>query len=273
VHRKGSFIFCQLGAFGWLADPKIAEREGFTIVGPSAIPTKGGSIPRAMAIKEIKKMVQDLTKAAKKAIEAGFDGVEFDGDNGLLIDQFTQDHSNQRTDEYGGSIENRFTYEIAKAVADAVGPERVGHRMSPWSTFNGMGMKEPIQQFTDVINKLNSIGNAYIHLIEPRISGDRLVECPGTLDFAYNAWKGTFLVAGGYSPEAARKLVEKRGDRDIMVTFGRSFIANPYLVYRIREGLELNDYDRPTFYTIKEPKGYVDYPFSKEYIASLKIFT
>jgi NADPH2 dehydrogenase len=272
VHRKGCFIFCQLGAFGRLGDPKILEREGLTLLGPSPIPKKGSSVPKAMTIKEIKQMVQDFVKAAKNAMEAGFDGVEFDGDNGLLIDQFTQDVSNQRNDEYGGSIENRsrFTYEITKAVAGAIGPERVGHRISPWSRFNSMRMKDPIPQFTDVINKLNSIGIAYVHLIESRISGDSLVDGVETLDFAYDAWKGLFLIAGGYNPETARKLVEDRADKEIMVTFGRSFIANPDLVYRVKEGLGLNRYDRSTFYTVKEPKGYIDYPFSKEYIASIE---
>lgn len=272
VHEKGSFIFAQIGAFGRLANPEILAREGLTLIGPSPIPKEGSVVPKEMTVADIKQMVQDFVAAAKNAMEAGFDGVEFDGDNGLLIDQFTQDVSNQRTDEYGGSIENRsrFTYEIAKAVADSIGPERVGHRISPWSTFNGMRMKDPIPQFTDVINKLSNIGIAYIHLIEPRISGDILVDTVETLDFVYDAWKGPLLIAGGYAPETARKLVENRADREILVTFGRLFIANPDLVYRVREGLALNHYDRPTFYTVKEPKGYIDYPFSKEYLASIK---
>ncbi|RFU25200.1 hypothetical protein B7463_g11136, partial [Scytalidium lignicola] len=272
VHRKGCFIFCQLLAIGRVADPKAIEKEGLALIGPSAVPKEGSPIPKAMTIGEIKQMVQDFVKAAKNAIEAGFDGVEFDGDNGLLIDQFTQDVSNQRDDEYGGSIENRsrFTYEIARAVADAIGPERVGHRMSPWSRFNSMRMKDPIPQFTDIINKLNEIGIAYIHLIESRISGDTLVDGTEKLDFAYNTWNGPFLIAGGYTAETARKLVEDHPDKEIMVTFGRSFIANPDLVFRIREGLEFNHYNRPTFYTAKEPKGYIDYLFSKEYLAMFK---
>ncbi|KAE9365537.1 FMN-linked oxidoreductase [Stipitochalara longipes BDJ] len=272
VHRKGCFIFCQIGAFGRLGNLENLKSDGLTLTAPSPIPKDGSPVPKAMTVAEIKQMVRDFVKAAENAMEAGFDGVEFDGDNGLLIDQFTQDISNQRNDEYGGSIENRtrFTYEIAKAVADAIGPERVGHRISPWSRFNGMRMKDPVSQFTDVINKLSSIGIAYIHLIEPRISGDILVDTIETLEFAYNAWKGPILVAGGYTPETARKFVEDYVDREIMVTFGRSFIANPDLVYRVKEGLELNHYDRPTFYTVKQPKGYIDYPFSLEYLASIK---
>ncbi|KAH8821787.1 hypothetical protein F5884DRAFT_840843 [Xylogone sp. PMI_703] len=258
VHRKGCFIFCQLLAVGRVADPGTIEKEGLTLIGPSAIPEEGSPTPRAMTTHAIKQMAQDFVKAAKNAIEAGFDGVEFDGDNGLLIDQFAQDVSNQRDDEYGGSIENRsqFTYEIAKSVADAVGPQRVGHRVSPWSSFNSMRMRDPIPQFTDIIQKLNEIGIAYIHLTESRIFGDTLVDGAEKLDFAYNTWNGRLLIAGGYTGETARKLVEDHPDKEIMVIFGRPCIANPDLVFRIKAGLELNKYDRPTFYTVKEPKGY-----------------
>ncbi|KUJ15539.1 FMN-linked oxidoreductase [Mollisia scopiformis] len=273
VHRKGCFIFGQIGAFGRLGNPESLEKAGHKLTAPSPIAREGALVPQSMTIEEIKQMVQDFVKAAQNAIEAGFDGVEFDGDNGLLIDQFTQDISNQRNDEYGGSIENRsrFTYEIAKAVADAIGPERVGHRISPWSRFNSMRMKDPIPQFTDVINKLSSIGIAYIHLIEPRIWGDVLVDTSiESLDFAFEAWKGPILIAGGYTPELARKVVEDHGDRDVLVTFGRPFIANPDLIYRVKKGLEFNHYDRPTFYTAQEPRGYIDYPFSSEYSASIE---
>jgi NADPH2 dehydrogenase len=224
-----------------------------------------------MTVEEIQSMVQDFVNAARNAMKAGFDGVEFDGNNGLLHDQFVQDISNQREDKYGGNIENRsrFTYESVKAVADAIGPERVGYRMSPWSTFWGMRMKDPIPQFVDVINKLNSIGISHIHLIESRICGDLLVDGGAErLDFAYNAWKGLILVNGGYTPETARTLVEDHPERDIIVTFGRSFISNPDLVYRAEHGLALNPYDRSTFYT-QDAKGYIDYPFSKEYQASI----
>ncbi|KAH8804501.1 hypothetical protein F5884DRAFT_859134 [Xylogone sp. PMI_703] len=271
VHRKGSFIYCQLVAIGRVADQKAIELEGITRIGPSAIPLTGSPAPKPMTIEEIKQMVQDFANAAKNAIKAGFDGVEFDGNNGLLHDQFVQDVSNQRDDEYGGSIENRsrFTYETVKAVADAIGPERVGYRISPWSTFWDMRMKDPIPQFTDVINKLREIGISHVHVIESRIHGDTLIDGAEKLDFVYDAWKGPLIINGGYTPDTARKQVDEHPDRDIIVSFGRSFIANPDLVFRARHGLELNHYDRPTFYT-QETKGYIDYPFSKEYLASTK---
>jgi NADPH2 dehydrogenase len=271
VHSKGSFIYCQLVAIGRVADQKSIELDGITRIGPSAIPLEGNPVPKVMTVAEIKQMVQDFANAARNAMAAGFDGVEFDGNNGLLHDQFVQDVTNQRDDEYSGNIENRsrFTYESVKAVAEAIGPERVGYRMSPWSPFWGMRMKNPIPQFTDVIKKLQDIGIGHIHLIESRISGDTLVDGAEKLDFAYDAWKGPILINGGYTPETARKLVEEHVERDIIVTFGRAFIANPDLVYRVKHGLVFNHYDRPTFYT-QDAKGYVDYPFSKEYLASVR---
>lgn len=271
VHSRGSFIYCQLVAVGRVADQNSIELDGISRIGPSAIPLEGTPAPKVMTTEDIKQMVQDFANAARNAMKAGFDGVEFDGNNGLLHDQFVQDVTNQRDDQYGGSIENRsrFTYESVKAVADAIGPERVGYRMSPWSTFWGMRIKDPIPQFTDVIVKLESIGISHIHLIESRIHGDLLVDGGAeTLDFAYNAWKGLILINGGYTPETALQLLEEHPDRDIMVTFGRSFIANPDLIYRAKNSVALNQYDRSTFYT-QDAKGYIDYPFSKEYQASI----
>ncbi|KFY44258.1 hypothetical protein V495_03546 [Pseudogymnoascus sp. VKM F-4514 (FW-929)] len=271
VHSKGSFIYCQLVAVGRVADEQSIKLDGITRIGPSAIPLEGNPPPHVMSVDEIKQIVEDFANAAKNAMEAGFDGVEIDGNNGLLHDQFVQDVTNQRDDEYGGTIENRsrFAYDSVKAIADAIGAERVGYRMSPWSTFWGMRMKDPVPQFTDVINKLKEIGIGHIHLIESRICGDQQVEDPETLDFAYKAWDGPILINGGYTPDTARQLAEAHPDRDIMVTFGRSFIANPDLVYRAKHGVAFTHYDRPTFYT-QGAKGYIDYPFSENYLASIQ---
>ncbi|KAJ9145389.1 Aldolase-type TIM barrel [Pleurostoma richardsiae] len=272
VHRKGCFIFCQLFAMGRAASPEVAEKEGAPILAPSAIPHgEGAPVPRPMTTEEIKQTIQDFADAAKNAIEAGFDGVECHAANGYLIDQFLQDVSNQRDDEYGGNVENRsrFFNETLRAMVHAVGPERVGLRLSPWSTFQGMRMKDPIPQFTDVINKATQANIAYLHLVESRISGSETCDGNDRLDFAYELWNGPFLVAGGYKPEEARKLVDsEHPDKDIVVMFGRYFISNPDLVYRIKEGLELNAYDRNTFYTYKSILGYSDYPFSREFLAS-----
>lgn len=275
VHTKGCFIFCQLFAMGRAADVEVAKREGVSIVAPSAIPIDEDSpIPRAMSIQEIKQMVQDFTKASENAISAGFDGVECHGANGYLIDQFIQDVSNKRDDEYGGSVENRsrFIHDILKAMVHALGSERVGLRLSPWSTFQGMRMEDPLPQFTDIINKGSQLNLAYLHLVESRISGSE--DCGGNdrLDFAYGLWNRPILVAGAYKPADAQKLLdEEYPDKDIVVMFGRYFVANPDLVYRIKRGLELNAYDRKTFYISKSSVGYVDYPLSIEYLQSDKV--
>ena len=272
VHSKGSFIFCQLFAMGRAADVDVAKKEGVSIVGPSAIAIEdGGPMPRPMTIEEIQQTVQDFVTASKNAINAGFDGVECHGANGYLVDQFIQDVSNIRDDEYGGSVENRSRLidDIMKAVAGAVGPERVGLRLSPWSTFQGMRMKDPIPQFTDIISKASQSNLAYLHLVESRMSGGEDFEDSERLDFAYKLWNGPLLVAGGYKLADARILVdEEYPNKDIVVIFGRYFIANPDLVYRFRKGLELNMYERKTFYTNNPVVGYVDYPFSAEFLAS-----
>jgi NADPH2 dehydrogenase len=272
VHRKGSFIFCQIFAIGRAADAEVAKKEGVPIVGPSAIPiNEGAPVPRPMTIEEIKQSAQDFATASKNAIRAGFDGVECHGANGYLADQFIQDISNKRDDEYGGSIENRSRYiaEIMKASVDAIGAERVGLRLSPWSTFQGMRMEDPIPQFSDVIKKASQLNLAYLHLVEARVAGGEDKESSERLDFAYDLWDGPLLVAGGYKPATAQQHVDKEyPDKDIVVVFGRSFIANPDLVYRFKEGLDLTKYERHTFYTKDAVVGYVDYPFSAQYLAS-----
>nr|RBQ99279.1 hypothetical protein FVER53263_00100 [Fusarium verticillioides] len=267
VHRKGSFIFVQLFAMGRAATVEVAKDEGIDIIGPSAIPIEGSPAqPRAMTLEEIHEMVEAFVTASENAIKAGFDGVEIHGANGYLLDQFLQDVSNQRNDEYGDSIENRsrLITEILERVVQAIGPERVGIRLSPWSTFQSMRMEDPIPQFTDIINKASRLNLAYIHLIESRISGSQDCHEHGSekLDFAYDLWKGPFLIAGGYKLSEAERLVnEEHPNKEIMVMFGRNFLANPDLVYRIKEGLELNPYKRNTFYT-SDVEGYVDYPFA-----------
>ena len=276
VHSKGSFIFCQIFAMGRAADVEVAKKDGVSIVGPSAIPIgEDAPIPRPMAAEEIQQLVQDFATASKNAISAGFDGVECHGANGYLIDQFIQDVSNERKDEYGGSTQNRsrLVDEIMKAVVDAVGAERIGLRLSPWSTFQGMRMEDPIPQFTDIINKVSQLNLAYIHIIESRVSGADNYESSGEkLDFAYKLWNGPLLVAGGYTLADARRVVDdEHPEKDIVVIFGRDFVANPDLVYRLKEGLDLNVFDRKTAYIQKSPVGYIDYPFSVDFLAGKNV--
>ncbi|EOO01373.1 putative nadph dehydrogenase protein [Phaeoacremonium minimum UCRPA7] len=269
VHAEGSFIFCQLWALGRTASVEVAERENIAFRSSSDIALDSQHpAPTPYTIEEIKVVAQQYAQAAKNAIEAGFDGVELHGANGYLIDQFVQGVCNRRTDAYGGSVENRsrFAVEVAQAVCEAIGADRTGIRFSPWSVYNAMRMENPIQQFTDVIKRMNALKLAYVHLVESRIAGASDVEAADSLAFAIEAREGPVLIAGGYTPETARQAVDKEyPDRDVVVMFGRYFISTPDLPFRIQSNLELNKYDRSTFYTPMSPIGYIDYPFSDEF--------
>jgi NADPH2 dehydrogenase len=272
VHKKGSKIVLQLWALGRVANKQFSEANGIIIKSSSAAQLDDShAVPKEMTQEEIKEAVAAFAQGAKNAIEAGFDGVEIHGANGYLVDQFIQDNVNQRTDSYGGSIENRsrFAVEVAQAVVDAVGADKTGIRLSPFSDFQGMKMKDPVPQFSDVIKKLNKIGLAYVHLVESRISGNADIESFDSLDPLLPLWDGPLLIAGGLKPDSAKRMVnEERKDRDVVAVFGRYFISTPDLVFRLREGIELNPYDRDTFYNAKSPKGYTDQPFSKEWQAA-----
>jgi NADPH2 dehydrogenase len=273
VHARGGFIFCQLWSMGRAANPEVAAKAGFQVHSSSATPMDDKAVvPVEMTVEEIRERVREYAVAAKNAVEAGFDGVEIHGANGYLIDQFLQDTCNKRGDEYGGSVENRsrFAVEVVRAVVEAVGAERTGIRLSPWSTFQGMRMKDPVPQFEDVIRKINGFGLAYLHLLQTRVA-----DCPDPADvgeesigFAAKLWDGPLLVAGGLTPESARSLVDKEfKEKNVVAVFGRYFISTPDLPFRIKEGIELNTYDRGTFYLPKSPVGYIDQPFSKEFEA------
>ncbi|KAG8674063.1 hypothetical protein FPOAC2_00037 [Fusarium poae] len=265
VHIKGSHIFVQLFAMGRAATVEVAKEEGIDIISASSLPFEGSNAkPRAMTLEEIYDMIDAFVTASNNAIAAGFDGVEIHGANGYLLDQFLQDVSNHRDDDFGGSIENRsrFISEIMERVVEAIGPDRVGLRLSPWSTFQGMRMENPIPQFTDIINKAKALDLAYLHLVESRICGsvDDMNNGQEKLDFAYDLWESAFLIAGGYKLQSAEDLVDREHpDKEIMVMFGRDFVANPDLVMKLQHGLELNRGERNTYYT-SDSAGYIDYP-------------
>lgn len=278
VHEKGSYIYCQLWAIGRAAEPAIVRKEAGEkwFASSSAVPMKAGSeVPRALEDEEIWGFVGDFAQAAKNAIEAGFDGVEIHGANGYLIDQFTQDNVNKRTDAWGGSVEKRskFALEVTKAIVEAVGSERVGIRLSPFSTFQGMKMADPYAQFRHLIEGLRELKLSYLHLVESRVTGHADVEPTEKVDPLLKIWGKTspVLLAGGFSPASAKRAVEEEyTGQDILIVFGRHFLANPDLPFRIEKGIELNWYDRDTFYKNKSPEGYIDYPFSKEWEAQSK---
>ena len=186
VHQKESFIYLQLWALGRAADATALEEEfGKKVVSASDIPFEGGAKPTPLTEEQIWEFVGLYKQGALNAIEAGFDGVEIHGANGYLIDQFLQDVSNNRTDSWGGSIEKRarFGVEVAKAVVGAVGAERTGIRLSPFSKFQGMKMADPKPQFSYFLEQLKPLGLSYVHLVESRVSGNADVESTEKVDF------------------------------------------------------------------------------------------
>lgn len=272
VHQRGSYIYLQLWALGRVADPNVKKAEGSgDVVSSSAVPYENGAtVPRELTEDEIKQYIQDYASAAKAAIEAGFDGVEIHAANGYLIDQFIQDTCNQRTDQWGGSVEMRarFALEVTKAVVDAVGAEKTGIRLSPFSTFQGMKMVDPYPQFGYIVDQLKAYKLAYLHLVESRVSGNADTEGTEKIDPLLEKYANTspVLLAGGFKPDSAKRAVdEEYRDYDVVVVFGRYFIQNPDLVYRLEKGISLTPYDRDTFYVPKSAKGYIDQPFSEEW--------
>ena len=276
VHTKGGHIFAQLwhpGRFSHVSltggeapvsasvDPEYWQNPSRLISTPSGWIQP--SPHRALAKSEIPGVLEEYGKAVKRAKSAGFDGVEVHAGNGYLIDQFLQDGSNKRTDEYGGSIENRarLLFEVVEAMVSAWTHDRVGVRITPSGTFNAMSDSDPEALHAHVAEGLNRFGLAYLHIIEPRMSGYLLLkedQPPLATRRARQVFKGNIIANGGFEPDSAAAAIEQ-GDADA-ISFGRYFVSNPDLPRRIREGLLLAAYDRDTFYTF-EAKGYIDYPF------------
>ena len=279
VHKKKGWMFCQLWHVGRVSHPSH-QPDGKLPVAPSALRCEAPCftasfepaehpVPRALELGEIKGIIEQYATAARNAKQAGFDGVELHSANGYLLDQFMNDNSNTRTDEYGGSIMNRcrLTMEVLDALIGVFGKGRVGVRFSPSSKFNTMGDSDPTSTFSYAVAEADKKGLCYIHLVDPRTSGDGSAagtpDSKLTVDFFRNiaTLKTPIIAAGGLTVESASEYVE-HGDADL-VCFGRHFIANPDLPYRIKNGLELNKYDRSTFYGGAE-KGYTDYPFHND---------
>ena len=279
VHANGSFIWLQLWALGRAANPEVKQAEGTgDLVSASDYRmTDNSPQPRPLTEDEIQQYIKEYGQAAENAVKkAGFDGVEIHGANGYLIDQFTQDVSNRRSDQWGGSVENRsrFALEVTKSVISKVGAERTGIRLSPWSSFQGMKMDDPIPQFSHLIKGLKEQKLAYLHIVESRVAGNADVETTEKNDVFIDLWGKTspIFIAGGFKPASSLKAAdEEYNDKDIGIVFGRYFISTPDLVYRIQNGIELTPYDRDTFYKAKSRDGYTDYPFSEEFKKQSKI--
>ena len=269
VHEQGGRIFLQLWHSGRVSHSALLGGE--LPVAPSAIAGVGSlhtpigkvslGTPRALETQEISEIVEQFRKGAENALTAGFDGIELHGAFGYLIDQFLQDGSNQRTDEYGGSIEkrSRFLLEVVEAVASVWGANRVGIKLSPSNTFYGMHDSNPQETFSYAINALNPFGLAYLHLMEPNEVdlATREVMNPVTSYFR-KIFQGTLVTNGGYDrPTGDSILTSNNAD---LVSFGKLFLANPVLPKRLELNVHLNTPDPKTFYA-PDATGYTDYPF------------
>jgi N-ethylmaleimide reductase len=274
VHAEGGRLVLQIVHHGRWSHSSY-NPDGSLPVAPSAIAAPGIAYtptsqqvpfetPRALEITELPAIVADFREAARSARQAGFDAVEIHGANGFLLDQFLQDGSNRRTDAYGGTIENRarLLFEVVDGVADGIGRERVGVRLSPHGNLGGLSDSDTVPHFSYVIDELSKRGIAYLHLIEPRASSVGFAD-DASIDSADNAslfrrlFAGPMITAGGYTPAMGIAAIE-RGLADA-VAFGRMFIANPDLPERIRTGAPLNAFDRATSYG-GDGHGYTDYP-------------
>lgn len=264
VHAKGGKIFMQIWHAGRAAHP--AMNGGAPIVSSSAIGLTGealtpegklpNAVPHALTETEIAAIVQTFAQAAKNAVAAGFDGVEVHGANGYLIDQFLRDGANQRSDAYGGSMEqrSRFLYEVLTAVSEAIGSDRVGLRLSPLNSYNDMKDSDPLAWTAFLAEHLNRFNLAYLHVMRADFFG---VQVADVMPVARAHYKGVLVGNMGYSSEEANSAIQA-GLLDA-VAFGTAFLANPDLPARVKAGAPLNAPDASTFYT-PGAKGYTDYP-------------
>lgn len=271
VHQNGGHIFLQLWHVGRISHIDLQE-DGAAPVAPSALRAASQtfvnnrivdvSAPRALALEELPGIIRDFRQAAANAMAAGFDGVEIHAANGYLLDQFLKDGTNQRSDAYGGSVENRsrLLLEITAAVIEEIGAARTAVRISPVSPVNDMTCSDPQAQFNYLAEQLDALNIAYLHMVEGVTGGPR-----DNLVFDYDAlhqrFSHSYLVNNGYDLAlASQKLTAGQTD---LVAFGRPFISNPDLVERLQSGATLNALDPSTLYG-GGAAGYTDYPSLNE---------
>jgi N-ethylmaleimide reductase len=262
VHARGGRIFLQMWHVGRISHP-VMQPGGALPVAPSAIAAKGELYttqgprpfvtPRALELEELPGIIREFAEGGRRAKEAGFDGVEVHGANGYLLDQFLRDGSNHRTDAYGGPVEHRarFLLEVTQAVADAVGADRTGVRLSPTNPYQSMRDSDPAATFTYAAGALAPLGLAYLHLHQGDDASRALTPA------LKRAFGGPVIVAGGYDGPRAEAVLEA-GTADL-VAFGVPYLANPDLPERLRDGTPLNAPDPTTFYG-GDARGYLDYP-------------
>ncbi len=267
VHAAGGKIVVQIWHVGRVSHVSL-QPDGQAPVAPSAIRAEtktftgegftDTSTPRELTTADIAAIVQDYRHATRCAREAGFDGIEIHGANGYLIDQFLKTSANQRSDEYGGSIENRvrFVLEVVDAVIGEWDAAHVGIRVSPVAPANGISDADPQPLFNHLVEKLDARGLAFIHVVEGATGGPRDI---APFDYAAlrQRFRGTYIANNGYTRDMAiTTLADKRAD---LIAFGRDFISNPDLVERLRRNAPLNELKRETLYG-GGAEGYTDYP-------------
>lgn len=268
VHERGGRIFIQIWHVGRISHTSL-QAGGGKPVAPSAIRAKGKTFvngtfadisePRALELSEIPGIIDDFKRGAANALAAGFDGVEIHGANGYLLDQFLEDGTNHRTDDYGGSVQNRarLLLEVVDAVCDVWQRDRVGVRLSPGGTFNDMSDSDPVATFSHAVRELARRNLAYLHLIEPAQRQGEHATPDLSARYFRTLYPRTIIVAGGYNLKRANAVL-KAGFADL-VAFGQLFLANPDLPERFRRNAALNEPDPQTYYG-GGAKGYIDYP-------------
>ncbi|HYQ26400.1 MAG TPA: alkene reductase [Polyangiaceae bacterium] len=269
VHEKGAKIFVQLMHTGRVSHP-LNMPEGATVLAPSAVRLEGQMwtdqkqaqdypTPRAMTEAEIRTALEEHVRAAQNAIKAGFDGVELHGANGYLSEQFLNPHTNQRTDGYGGSVagRTRFAIEAVRGMAEAIGKERVGIRLSPYGVASGMSPYPEVDAtYLLLAQEFSKLGIAYLHVVDHSALGAPPV--PASIKQTIREqFKGSYIAAGGFDRASAERTLESKAAD--LVAFGRPFLANPDLVTRMAQGWELAAADMSKLYT-PGPQGYTDYP-------------
>jgi N-ethylmaleimide reductase len=261
VHEQGAAIFQQLMHVGRVSHPSFLD--GMTPVGPSAIAVGEGQVytvsgpqpfvtPRALETHEVGEVIATYGRASRLAAEAGFDGVELHGTSGYLPAQFLLPTINQRTDAWGGTLEKRarFLLEVVDAMAVVRGPGRVGVRIGPAFTFNDAHDPDPHATWEHVLPELARRRLGYLHLVNVPVDWD-------VLGFVRKRWPGVLIANGGYDrTRAEADLASGRAD---LISFGKSFLANPDLPERLAQDAPLNSPDVNYFYA-GEAKGYIDYP-------------
>jgi len=263
VHEQKGKIFLQIMHAGRISDPSFLPGQALPVA-PSAVRPNGQSYtnegmkphvtPRALETHEVGLVIEEYQRATQRALEAGFDGVELHAASGYLPEQFLSSKTNQRHDQYGGSLENRarFIFEVLQAMTQVAGSERVGIKIAPEMNFNDIADEAPLETYSYLVRQLNEFRLAYLHVARFGVS-------PNYHILLRPLFEGTYLVGGGFTRESGETWLMQAGADAIV--YGRLFIANPDLPKRFYFDTPLNQADQATFYT-PGPQGYIDYPVS-----------